>query len=71
MTPTDVGTLILAGIAIVGCIGSVLLLAYRVGRLTGTTEARISFAENDRTHLWQKLGGIASKLDRHVERGTH
>lgn len=69
MSATDVATLAVAGVVIVTAIGSILLLSYRIGRLTGTTEARISYGENDRTHIWEKLGALGSKLDRHIE--TH
>jgi hypothetical protein len=56
-----------AATAAITIILSVLLLAYRVGRLTGTMETRMSQSEADRTRIWERLGAIADKLDRHVE----
>jgi hypothetical protein len=47
--------------------GSVLLLAYRVGRLTGAMEARMNTSEADRVNIWKQLGALASKMDRHIE----
>jgi hypothetical protein len=63
----DIAVLITAGAAILGSIGSVLLLAYRVGRLTGSTEARITHGETDRSNLWRALGELMAKVDRHIE----
>jgi hypothetical protein len=57
----------MAGMAIFGTMGSVLLLAFRVGRLTGTMEARMSTSESDRVNIWKQLGALASKVDRHIE----
>lgn len=68
MSPTEYATLALAAVAIVGCIGSVLLLAYRIGRLTGTTEARIRSGETDRANIWRAIGALTGKMDRHIER---
>ena len=67
MTGTDIGTLALAAVAVLGCISSVLLLAFRVGRLTGMTEARMAHSEADRTRIWQAIGALVSKVDRHIE----
>lgn len=71
MTATTIGTLALAAVAILGCIGSVLMLAYRVGRLTGGVEARMLTGEQDRTKLWEQFGAIMAKLDRHIEGHQH
>lgn len=72
MTATDIGTLVLAATTMLGSIGAVLLLAFRVGRLTGVTEARINNGDSDRSRIWQAIGEVVAKLDRHIEgHGTH
>lgn len=72
MTATDIGTLALAGIAIMTSVGSVLLLAFRVGKLTGTIEARMANADSDRSRIWQAIGELVAKFDRHIEgHGRH
>lgn len=67
MRAQEIATLAIAGVAVIGSVSSVLLLAYRVGRLTGATEARIAHGETDRVNIWRQLGAIAAKLDRHIE----
>lgn len=56
-----------AAVAVAGSIGSVLLLAVRVGRLMGSTGARITASETDRGKLWAALGVLTHRLDRHIE----
>lgn len=67
MTPTVIATLILAGVAILGSITSVLLLSYRVGRFTGVTETRISAGEVDRSKIWRVVESLADMLHKHLE----
>jgi hypothetical protein len=64
---TELATLAIAGVAVLGCIGSVLLLAFRVGKLTGVTEARIQQGESDRARIWESIGALVAKVDRHIE----
>lgn len=71
MNPVEVGTLIIAGIAVASSIASVLLLAYRVGRLTGTVEARLQHGDTDRVNIWRQLGALAERLNRHIEGHGH
>lgn len=61
-------TLALAGVAVLGCISSVLLLAFRVGKLTGSVEARMSQSDTDRAGIWRAIGVLTAKVDRHIER---
>lgn len=68
MRTTELATLALAGVAILGSLGSVLLLAFRVGKLTGELTARMTVGENDRVRIWQQLGALAAKYERHIER---
>lgn len=67
MSVTIVATLAIAAVAVLGCIGSVLLLAFRVGRLIGSTEQRLTNGESDRIRLWDELGKLLAWRDRHVE----
>jgi hypothetical protein len=64
----ETATLAIAGVAVLGCIGSVLLLAFRVGRLTGEITARQKAGEDDRIRLWQALGALTDRINTHVER---
>jgi len=52
---------------VLGSIGATLLLAFRVGRLTGTVTARLDHADTDRVNIWKQLGNLAGKVDRHIE----
>jgi hypothetical protein len=68
----DGGTLaaiVTAAVAVCGSIGSVLLLAVHVGKLTGDHEARIKSGEDDRRAIWQGVGVLTGRFDRHIE--TH
>lgn len=63
----EIGTLILAGVAVFTSVASVLLLAFRVGKLTGSTEARMASMTDESGRQWQAIGRIDGKLDRHIE----
>lgn len=69
MSAEVIGTLILASVAVLGSIGSVLLLAFRVGALTGRMDARMSNGEADREQIWKAIGAITDRFNRHTE--TH
>lgn len=69
MSAEVIGTLIMASVAVLGSIGSVLLLAFRVGALTGRMDARISNGEADREQIWKAVGAMTDRFNRHVE--TH
>lgn len=60
-------SLALAAVAVIGCISSVLMLAFRVGRLTGELTARITVGETDRVNIWRSIGALTAKMDRHIE----
>lgn len=47
--------------------GAVLLLTFRVGKLTGQTEARITAGDEDRSRIWEAIGRLTGRQDRHVE----
>jgi hypothetical protein len=63
----DLATIAGAVVSVLVCVGSVLLLAYRIGRLTGTVETRMSFGETDRANIWTAIGALGGKVDRHIE----
>ena len=67
MNIATIVSLVIAVTSVLGTIGSVLLLAYRVGRLTGATDARITHGEKDRASLWHQVTGLAARFDRHIE----
>lgn len=67
MNPAITGAFIVAGASVLGSIGAVLLLAFRVGRLTGQYEARLQFGDADRVNIWKQIGALGSKVDRHIE----
>lgn len=67
MNATEVGTLILAAMAVIGSILSVLALSYRVGRLTGKVDTRIDHGEADRDKIWQAIGKLADRMNQHVD----
>lgn len=56
-----------AACAVLGTIGAVLALAFRVGRLVGTVEAANRSAIDDRQRLWQELGRANGRIERHLE----
>lgn len=58
---------VIAALSILGSIGSTLLLAYRVGKLTGDTEARVKAGEDDRANIWRALGILTGRYDKHIE----
>lgn len=67
MNPLFWATIAVAGVTLLGCAAPVLLLAFRVGKLTGQTEARMQAGESDRARIWESLGALGGKLDRHIE----
>lgn len=60
-------SLIIAGVAVAGAIGSILLLAVRVGTLIGRVDGHIRISDDDRAKLWRELGRSNGRLDRHTE----
>jgi hypothetical protein len=70
VTPDVVASLAIAVVTVVSAIGAVLLLAFRVGRLTGALEQRLANGETDRSKLWEAIGALVAWRDRHVEQ-TH
>lgn len=67
MTPETIAGLIVAAVAVLGSIGSVLLLAFRVGTLNGKMDARMQGSEMDRANIWKAVGALTDRLNRHIE----
>lgn len=69
MSTEVISGLIVAAVAVLGSIGSVLLLSFRVGSLTGKMDTRMAHGEADREQIWKAIGAITDRYNRHVE--TH
>ncbi len=67
VTPAVWAAIVTAGVAVVSSIGSVLLLAYNVGKLTGIHDARLKAGEDDSKSIWKSLGILTGRFDRHIE----
>lgn len=62
-----ISAIVVAAAAVLGSIGSVLILAVRVGRLIGTVESHIVVSDHDRQRLWQEIGSLRQSQERHTE----
>ena len=67
MNANTIGGLIVASIAVLGSIGSTLLLAYRVGIMTGEIRTRVDGSEKDRINLWAALALQVERFNRHLD----
>jgi hypothetical protein len=67
VTASTIVLMITTGIAIIGAIGSVLLLAFRIGTLVGTNAAFMAASEGDRASLRADLTRLADRFSLHVE----
>lgn len=59
--------IIMAAIAILGAIASVVMLSFRTGTLNGTILSFMNRAATDRTEVLTEIGKLDGKLDRHIE----
>lgn len=66
MNAADISGLILTGVAVAGSIGSVLMLAFRVGRLTGTVEASIASGKESDASAAAAILRLTERLDAHL-----
>lgn len=67
MNKADWVTAAIVAVPVLTLAGAVLLLAFRVGKLTGQTEARINAGDTDRSRIWEAIGKLTARQDRHVE----
>lgn len=70
MSSETVAALIIAGVAVLSAIGSVLLLSFRVGSMVGTMTAFMSSSDRDRERLRADLTRQTDRLSLHVEHHT-
>ncbi len=68
MSAEAISSLILAAVAVLGSIGSVLLLAFRVGAISGKIDARMTSCEQDRSNMWKAIDVVTGRFNRHMER---
>lgn len=67
MNSEAIASLIVAGIAVISAIGSVLLLGFKVGNLVGTVTAFMAASERDRERLRADLTRQTDRLSMHIE----
>lgn len=67
MSTQTIIAVILAAISVLGAIGAVLALAFRMGTLNGTVLSFMGRAATDRTEVLTELGKLDAKLDGHIE----
>lgn len=74
MNPESVGALIAAAVMLLGLLGGVLSLTYRIGHMSGKIDSFMANYERDRADLLKDIGRIEERHERHVEghdmRGT-
>jgi hypothetical protein len=63
------GTVIVAAVAVLGMLGSLVALTYRMGTLSGRIMSFMETAQRDRTEVLTEMGKIGNQLERHIE--TH
>jgi hypothetical protein len=64
---SELAAFVLAGISVLGAIGSVAALSFRVGSLVGTITAFMAASERDRGGLHDALTRQADRLSLHIE----
>lgn len=67
MSGGELAGIIVAGVAVLGAIGSVLILAFRVGNLVGSVTAFMSASERDRATIRTDLQRQTDRLSLHIE----
>lgn len=67
MNGGELAGIVVAGVAVLGAIGSVLLLAFRVGNLVGTFTAFMAASERDRATLRTDLQRTSDRIALHIE----
>lgn len=67
MNTVEFTSVILATAAIIGVIGSVTALTFRVGRLIGVSETLITQGSADRALLRNEIARVANQIERHEQ----
>lgn len=67
MNGGELAAFILAGVAVLGAIASVMTLSFRVGTLVGTVTSFMAASERDRLALRADLTRQTDRLSMHIE----
>lgn len=67
MSGDTIAAFVMAGVAILGAIASVAMLAFRVGNLVGTVTAFMGASDRDRAGLRADLTRQTDRLSLHIE----
>ena len=69
MNPEAIGVLIGAGCAILGLLGGILALTFRIGHMSGKIDSFMATYERDRSDMLKDIGRIEERHERHLD--TH
>lgn len=61
--------IVAAGVMVLGMLGSVLILVFRIGTLSGKIDSFMATYERDRSDILKDQGRLEERLNRHIE--TH
>lgn len=67
MNGAEIAAFILAGVAVLGAIASVMTLSFRVGTLVGTVTSFMAASERDRAAIRTDLTRQTDRLSMHIE----
>jgi hypothetical protein len=59
--------IIVSGVMVLGMLGSLMALTYRMGNLSGRILSFMETAQRDRTEVLTQLGKLEAQQDRHIE----
>jgi hypothetical protein len=62
-----VAAIIVAGVMVLGMLGGVLSLTYRMGTLSGQIVSFMTTAQRDRSEVLLQLGKLEQQLDKHID----
>lgn len=66
MDATTISALVIAGLAVLGTLSSVLLLAFRVGTLIGKVTSFMEMSASDRKSLHESVDRVKIRLEDHI-----
>ena len=70
MTADTVALTVTAGVAVLGIIGSIIVLAFRFGVLNGTVLSFMATTETYRASTNNEIGELRERLNRHIDGHT-
>lgn len=68
MNPDLLVGIVTAGLLVVGLIGSILALTFRIGVLSGKVDSFMATTERDRAEMLKDIGRIDERFERHLDR---